>query len=251
MTTTTGFARDRGWFPVEPSGEAPPIRSTIFENDRFPNGQPSFRRQATRAISRFLITFCSSVAASLAWRYQQQLNTSLNAMRQSVDRLVAAHQQILRSIGQIATSTAADQKQMAGSIDQTDADSAPPAKVSGITVEGRTTGVRPLQTLSERGKQFSAVSWGHDASCFPCASAVLQNHPGGWSTRTLRAPGSRGHHALVRRRATLGKRPSLAPSAAITRKLRLYAARVSAGRGAAKAGEPGTTWTWGAFGCPA
>jgi hypothetical protein len=221
MTTTTGFARDRGWFPVEPSGEAPPIRPTTFENDRFPNGQPSLRKQATRAISRFLITFCSSVAASLARQWsavremiarsyprlgwlvprplstaqnshtmsgqaapaasfdQQQLNTSLDAMRQSVDRVVAAHQQILRSIGQIATSTAADQKQMAGSIEQTDADSAPPAKVSGITLEGRTTGVRPLQTLSERGKRFSAVSWGYDACCFPSASAVLQNHPGG------------------------------------------------------------------------
>jgi hypothetical protein len=165
MTTITGFAHDTGLFPVDPSGEAPPIRPTTFENDRFPNGQLSLRKQASRAISHFLITFRSGVAASVAWQWygdavremiaksyprlgwlaprplstvqnthamsglvapaapfdQQQLNTSLDAMRQSIDRL-AAHEQILRSIGQIATSTAAGQKQMAGSIDQTDAD---------------------------------------------------------------------------------------------------------------------------------
>jgi hypothetical protein len=253
MTTTTGFAHDTGLFPVEPSGEAPPIRPTTFENDRFPNGQPSLRNQASRAISHFLITFCSGAAASVAWQWygdavremiaksyprlgwlaprplstaqntramsglaapaapfdQQQLNTSLDAMRQSIDRLAAAHEQILRRIGQIATRTAAGQKQMAGSIDQTDADSAqtPPAKVSGITVESLTEGtslqptvrlnmrpteVRLPQTLSERGKQFSAMSGGHDASCFPSASAVIQNHPGGWPTWTLRAPGREG-----------------------------------------------------------
>jgi hypothetical protein len=253
MTATTGFAHDTGLFPVEPSGEAPPIGPTTFENDRFPNGQPSLRKQASRAISHFLITFCSGVAASVAWQWdgdavrkmiaksyprlgwlaprplstaqnthtmsglaapaapfdQQQLNTSLDAMRQSIDRLAAAHEQISRSIGQIATSTAAGQKQMAGSIDQTDADSAqtPPAKVSGLTVESRTEGtslqptvrlnmrpteVRLPQTLSERGKQFSAMRGGHDVSCFPSASAVIQNHPGGWPTWTLRAPGREG-----------------------------------------------------------
>jgi hypothetical protein len=253
MTTITGFAHDTGLFPVDPSGEGPPTCPTTFENDRFPNGRPSLRKQSSRAISHFLITFRSGVAASVAWQWygdavremiaksyprlgwlaprplstaqnthamsglvapaapfdQQQLNTSLDAMRQSIDRLAAAHEQILRSIGQIATSTAAGQKQMAGSIDQTDADSArtPPAKVSGITAESRTEGtslqptvrfhIRPTEvrlprTLSERGKQFSAMSGGHDGSCFPSASAVIQNHPGGWPTWTLRAPGHAG-----------------------------------------------------------
>jgi hypothetical protein len=249
MPTTTGFAHDTGWFPVEPSGEAPPVRPTTFENDRFPNGQPPLRKQTSRAISRFLITFCSGVAATVAWQWyddavremiaksyprlgwlaprplstsqnthamsglappaapfdQQQLNASLDAMRQSIDRLVAAHEEILRSIGQIATSTAVGQKQMAGSIDQTDADSAqtPAANASGITLESRNGGapvrldmrpteVRTPQILSERGKQFSAASGGHDASCFPSASAVLQEHLGGWPTWTLRAPGHEG-----------------------------------------------------------
>jgi hypothetical protein len=66
MTTITGFAHDTGLFPVDPSGEAPPIRPTTFENDRFPNGQLSLRKQASRAISHFLITFRSGVAARLA-----------------------------------------------------------------------------------------------------------------------------------------------------------------------------------------
>ena len=50
---------------------------------------------------------------------------------------------------------------------------------------------RPPQTLPERGRQFFAAS-GHDPTCFPSASAVRQNHPGGWPSWTLRAPGHEG-----------------------------------------------------------
>jgi len=50
---------------------------------------------------------------------------------------------------------------------------------------------RPQQTSPERGRQFFAAS-GHDPSCFPSASAVRQNHPGGWPSWTLRAPGHEG-----------------------------------------------------------
>jgi hypothetical protein len=270
MTTTTGSAHYAGLLPVEPRDEPPSIRPTTLENDRFRNGQPSLRKQASRAIPRFLITFCSGVAATVAWQWygdaaremiarsypqlgwpgprplptgqnapgisglaapaapfdQQQLNAVLDAMRQSIDRLVAGHELILRSIDQIATrvitdheqmthntdqtatNIAAGQKQIAGSIDQTATNSAQdlPAKASGITVESRTGGAslqpivrldikpteaRAPQTLPERGKQLSAAS-GHDASCFPSASAVLQNHPRGWPTWTLRAPGHEG-----------------------------------------------------------
>jgi hypothetical protein len=45
--------------------------------------------------------------------------------------------------------------------------------------------------VPERGKRSSAVS-GHDASCFPSASAVLENHPGGWPSWTLKAAGHEG-----------------------------------------------------------
>jgi hypothetical protein len=50
---------------------------------------------------------------------------------------------------------------------------------------------RPPQTLPERGRQFFAES-GHDPTCLPSASAVRQNHPGGWPSWTLRAPGHEG-----------------------------------------------------------
>jgi hypothetical protein len=49
---------------------------------------------------------------------------------------------------------------------------------------------RPPQTLPERGRQFFAG--GHDPTCFPSASAVRQNHSGGWPSWTLRAPGHEG-----------------------------------------------------------
>jgi hypothetical protein len=50
---------------------------------------------------------------------------------------------------------------------------------------------RPPQTLPETGRQFFPAS-GHDPTCFPSASAVRQNHPGGWPSWTLRAPGHEG-----------------------------------------------------------
>jgi hypothetical protein len=57
-----------GLLPVEPSVEAPAVRPAALENDPFPNGQPSLRKRASRALARFLITFCISVAATLAWQ---------------------------------------------------------------------------------------------------------------------------------------------------------------------------------------
>jgi hypothetical protein len=91
---------------------------------------------------------------------------------------------------------------------------APSAKAKGITVESRAqpevqtvslqptvrldikpteSGVeaRPPQTLPERGKPLVAAS-GYDSTCLPSASAVRQNHPGGWPSWTLRAPGHEG-----------------------------------------------------------
>ena len=91
---------------------------------------------------------------------------------------------------------------------------APPAEARDITVESKaelevqTTSLppavrldikpieseieaRPPQTLPERGRQFFAANR-HDPTCFPSASAVRQNHPGGWPSWTLRAPGYEG-----------------------------------------------------------
>jgi hypothetical protein len=67
MTTTRGSAQYAGLLPVEPSDEPPPIGPATLENDRFPNGQPSLGKRAPRPLSRFLIAFCSGVAATLAW----------------------------------------------------------------------------------------------------------------------------------------------------------------------------------------
>jgi hypothetical protein len=148
----------------------------------------------------------------------------LHAMRLSLDRIVAGQELITRSIDEIATSIAAGQAPTTRSTDQTAAiittgqaqmtrntdqsttsvDQTPSAKAS--SVESRADGaalqpavrmdIKPSearlpQTLSERGKQLSVAS-GREASCFPSASAVLQNHPRAWPTWTLKAPGHEG-----------------------------------------------------------
>jgi hypothetical protein len=159
---------------------------------------------------------------------QQQLDVrlgdDLHAMRLSLDRIVVGQELMARSIDEIATTIAARQEEMTRSTGQTAAtittgqgqmtrntdqtttsvDEAPSAKASSITVESRgdavslqptlplnkkPTDAKPPQTSS--GKELAAAS-GHDASCFPSASAVLQNNPGASPTWTLRAPGHEG-----------------------------------------------------------
>jgi hypothetical protein len=292
MNTIQGATNYAGLLPVEPPDEPPSVRPTTLENDRPPNGQPSRRKRASRALSLFLVAFCLGVAATLAWQSygdtarqiiansypqvrwlapqakpvaqsapnmivlaapatpsfdQQQLTAmslDLGAVRRSIDRIAAGQEQIreqithstdqiatsvsvgqeqiTRSIDQITISVAAGQEQTTRSIDQittnqekitrsidqtaTSMAQAPSAKVSGITVESRAHGAslqpterlntkpteaRPSQALPERGKQLAAASR-PDSSCFPSASAVLQNHPGVWPSWTLRTPGHEG-----------------------------------------------------------
>ncbi len=139
----------------------------------------------------------------------QHLNAmSLDTMRQSIDWIAAGQEEIARSIDQIVKGIAAGQEQTTRNTDQTatSAAQAPSGKAIDITVESRAneaslhptarldiepTEARPPQTLSERGKQTPAASE-LDASCFPSASAVRQNHPGGWPSWTLKAPGHEG-----------------------------------------------------------
>jgi hypothetical protein len=160
---------------------------------------------------------------------QQQLSVKLDAVQQSIDRLVAGQEQTMRSIDQIASSIAAGQEQMTRTIDQiaasqeqmmrrsdqtaTSIGEPPPAKASGVTVASRDDAASlaptagPTIKLTEAKppeKQLSAVS-GHDPSCFPSASAVLQNYPGGSPSWTLRAPGHQGTqcwHAAARPRVS-------------------------------------------------
>jgi hypothetical protein len=151
--------------------------------------------------------------------------TSLDAIRQSVDRISAGYDQIMRSIEQIATRTtdheqmtrdtdqitnniAAGQEQITRSIDQivTSSAQAPSANANGITAESQANGASlqpavrleikpteagPPQTPSEKGNQVSAAS-GHDRSCFPSASAVLERQEAAWPSWTLKAPGHEG-----------------------------------------------------------
>jgi hypothetical protein len=76
----------------------------------------------------------------------------------------------------------------------------PSAKVDGVAVESRDDAaslqgaprlnIKPTEAKPSE-KQLSAAS-AHDPSCFPSASAVLQNHPGSSPSWTLRAPGHEG-----------------------------------------------------------
>jgi hypothetical protein len=49
---------------------------------------------------------------------------------------------------------------------------------------------RPLHTLPARGRSIATSE--RDSSCFSSASAVRLEHPGGWPSWTLRAPGHEG-----------------------------------------------------------
>jgi hypothetical protein len=44
------------------------LRPANPKNEQFPNKRPSLGRRASRALARFLITFCIGVAATLAWQ---------------------------------------------------------------------------------------------------------------------------------------------------------------------------------------
>src|SRR5260370_26173788 len=139
MSIVQGSAHYAGLLPVEPLDEPPPVRPTTVENDRPPNGQPSLRKRASRALSRFLIAFCVGVAATLAWQsygdtarqiiansypqlrwlapqaelvappFDQQLNAmsfKIDAVVESIDQIAAGQEQIARTIHQIVTGQA-------------------------------------------------------------------------------------------------------------------------------------------------
>jgi hypothetical protein len=126
------------------------------------------------------------------------ISFDFDAVGQNTETIVTtiAAERTTRSADQMDTG----QDQMIRNTDQTaiSVDQAHATKTSNVTAESRPdapaarlTEERSRQTLSERGKQLSAASE-HDASCFASASAVLQNHPGGSPTWTLRAPGHEG-----------------------------------------------------------
>jgi hypothetical protein len=202
---------------------------------------PTTLENRPRALPRLLIAFFSGVAAALAWwsygdaarqmiasRYPQlvwlvpppaltapkapdmivpypnQLDAMLRepTVRQGLDR-IGAGQELTRNTDQTTTSV----------------DQAPSAQVDSIPVESRgdAASLQPTvplnvtptqakaQTLAEKGKQLSAAN--QHTSCFPSASAVIRNHPGGRPTWTMRAPGHEGTRCWYDA-ATQGKRSS-------------------------------------------
>ncbi|SRR6266566_2328999 len=243
MNTIRGSPHYAGLLPAEPSTDPPPVRPPALENDPLPNRQPSVRKRASRALARFLMAFCIGVAASLAWQsyrdaarqiiansypqlrwlapqaelvaqkgpetnalvapsFNQQLNAmsfKIDAMVESIDQIAVGQAHMARTIDQIV----AGQEQTTRTTEQpaTSAAQAPSTNASAIAVESRAE-VRPPPT-----KHLSAPS-GHDASCFPSASAVLQNHPGGWPTWTLKA---RGHEGTMCWYASARPRVGIAP----------------------------------------
>jgi hypothetical protein len=179
-----------------------------------------------------LIAFCTGVATAMLWQsygdaaremianlYSQlgRLATLTAQNRHTPDVMAALSPEQLnamsvdldvlgRNVDTNATTVAADREPTARSTDeisqepttrgtdQTAADQAQvksPDDAAPLQPAARLREERPPQTLAEKRKPLSAKS-GRDDSCFASASAVLQNHPAGWPTWTLRAPGQEG-----------------------------------------------------------
>jgi hypothetical protein len=147
-------------------------------------------------IARSIDQIAFSIAAS-----QEQMTRGFDQIASSI---AASQERMTRSFDQIASSIAASQEQMTRSTDQTATSigQAPSAKASGVTVESPddAASLQPTARLNIKPteakppeKPLSAAS-AHDVSCFPSASAVLQNHPGvrpSWTTK------ARGHEGTV------------------------------------------------------
>jgi hypothetical protein len=150
-------------------------------------------------ITRSIDEIATSVAAG-----QERMTPSTD---QTATSVAAGQEPMTHSTNQTAASIATGQEQITRNADQTatDIDQAP-SKPTSIPVESRADGAvlqptarlnikptaaKPPQTSSQRGKQLSAAGR-QDAFCFPSALAVIQNHPGGWPTWSLRAPGHEG-----------------------------------------------------------
>jgi hypothetical protein len=172
-----------------------------------------------------VIALCSGVAAALAWwsygdAARQMIASSypqllwiVPYLNQLHDRVVAG-QELTRNTDQITTSVDQAPSAHTNTIPlESRGDAAPPQPTVPLNI--KPTEAKALKTLSKKGKQPSAANL-RDAPCFPSASAVLQNHPGGQPTLTLRAPGHEGTqcwYAAARpkvsdHRPTEGKRPS-------------------------------------------
>jgi hypothetical protein len=118
-------------------------------------------------------------------RNVEKISTPIAPARQepatrSTDQTTTAQEQIFGNTDQTAIS-----------VDQAQASKDGQGDAASLQRAARLSEAKAPQTLSEKRKALSAAS-GHDPFCFPSASAVLHNNPGGWATWTLRAPGHEG-----------------------------------------------------------
>jgi hypothetical protein len=211
-----------GLLPVEQSDEL--VRPADLKNYQSPKRPSSLGERALRSLALFLIMFCVCLSAILAWRSNGNMARQMAAdLYQKFGWLAPqqapAAQKVPETTAVIASTghssreieeilgadhstiardrIAAGQEQMTRSSDQTATNitQAASAQARGIAAEVRvdeaSLQLRSPQAPSERGKQLSAAG-GHDSSCFPSASAVLEHHRGGWPSWTLKAPGHEG-----------------------------------------------------------
>jgi hypothetical protein len=216
MNTMTGFATSKyaGRLPIEPSDEF--VSPADPKKD---HRQPSGKR-ALPVLTDFLIALCVFLAAIFAWWSYGNLATQKTAdlyrqlgwlplqkvpnatavtasvaahparQQPDADRIVSGQEQMTRETDQTGTSiTQAASAHTGGVVVESRADGASPQPT--LRLNRKPTEARSPQTLSEKGKQLSVTS-GYESSCFSSASAVLQNHLGGWPTWTWRAPGHEG-----------------------------------------------------------
>jgi hypothetical protein len=67
MLSPTQSEFSTGRWADEPSRDAAP-RLPDLKNARFPGRRPSLGKRASRALARFVVTFCVGIAATLAWQ---------------------------------------------------------------------------------------------------------------------------------------------------------------------------------------
>jgi hypothetical protein len=207
---------------IAPAGAAAPYRDQRQLDAMLGDDLRAMRLSLDRIVAgqELLTRAVEEIATSIAARQEQMTrNTEQNATSvgtgeptkrrtdQTATTIGAGREPTMRSTDQTAATITTGQGQMTSNSDQTitSVDQTRSAKTaSSIAVESRgdavslqptlrlkPTEAKPPQTSSERGKQLAAAS-GHDAPCFPSASAVLQNNPGASPTWTLRAPGHEG-----------------------------------------------------------
>src|SRR5260370_10055100 len=110
---------------LEPSVEAPSVRSTDLKNDPLPKGWSSrLSKLAPLAFARYLIAFFIGVTATVGWQTYGDAAREMiapaasSADQQRFDALGLDLDEVRQSIDRVATSIATSQEQITRSVDQ-------------------------------------------------------------------------------------------------------------------------------------